>query len=452
MKISFADAVSRNPVGRYQILIVTLITAALVLDGIDLQVLPLVAPHILEEWGVDRTDFGWPLSAAIVGMGIGAVAGGWLGDRYGRRNMLVGSILLFGAATIAASAADSVSAMTLLRFIGGLGFGAAGPNGLALATEWMPKRLRTYVVSLVAIGTPAGTMAGAALVPAMVPELGWRGTYVVFGVLSVVLGFAILALIRESPSFLLGKGKAEKAHRHAAKVIDGPLELEPEHQQSVAGEPAGTKTGVFHRSNLRLTIGTALALGASTAVVYGFSGWSPIILKSSGFADSQLSGANFALGLVSVIGALISGHVCRVYGSRRIMALCPAATFLCVVALAFVVEGIGTAPTDAERWAVYSLIGLAGGVASIGVAATYSIMTMGYPVSCVSSGIGFGMLAGRLGGVSMSLAGGYLLDLGGTSVLPFFLTTAAFALLVSASAWIIDRHIQPGGLDAGGQQ
>lgn len=452
MKISFAEAVGRHPVGRYQILIVTLITAALVLDGIDLQVLPLVAPHILEEWGIDRTAFGWPLSAAIVGMGLGAVAGGWLGDRYGRRNMLVASILLFGAATVAASAADSVPAMTALRFIGGLGFGAAGPNGLALATEWMPRRLRTYVVSLVAIGTPAGTMAGALLVPAMVPDLGWRGTYVVFGLLSVALGIVILALIRESPSFLLGKGNADKAHRHAAKVIAGPLELEPERQQSIAVGPQDTKTGVFHSSNLRLTLGTALALGASTAVVYGFSGWSPIILKSAGFADSQLAGANFALGLVSVIGALISGHVCRVYGSRRIMAWCPAATFLCVVVLAFVVEGIGTAPTDAERWAIYSLVGLAGGIASVAVAATYSIMTMGYPVSCVSSGIGFGMLAGRLGGVGMSLAGGYLLDLGGSSVLPFFLTTAVFALLVSASAWIIDRHIPPLSADAARQQ
>ena len=267
------------------------------------------------------------------------------------------------------------------------------------------------------------------------------------GVASIALGLLVWAVVRESPSFLIGRGKVDKAHRHAAKVISEPLELEPERQLAVVGEPEGTRTGIFHPSNLRITLGCALALGASIAVVYGFSGWSPIILKSVGFQDSELSGANFALGLVSVIGALVSGHACRVFGSRRIMAWCPIGTFLCVVALAFVIEGIDTAPTDVERWAIYSLVGLAGGVASICVAAPYSIMTMGYPVSCVSSGVGLGMLAGRLGGVGMSLAGGYLLDLGGTSVLPFFFTTAILALLVSASAWIIDRHIPPRGTE-----
>jgi len=445
MKASFTQALGEGRLRPYQVAILVLITLGLVLDGVDLQVLPLVSPAIVAEWGVDRAEFGWPLSAAIIGMGVGAFFGGGLGDRFGRRNMLFASIAVFGGATVVASFANDIPLMTVLRFLGGLGFGAANPNALALVSEWMPQHLRTHVVALLAIGTPAGTMIGAALVPAMLPAFGWRGTYLIFGAVSLALGCAILALVRESPPFLLARGQGEKAHRHARLAVDGPLELLPERHEAEPEEDAGTAIGVFHPGNLRLNIGIAVSFAASTAIVYGLSGWSPLMLKGVGFADDQLTNANFALGLVSVIGALLAGPVDRHFGSRRTMAVCAGITCASIVALGLVIEGIGAAPSAAERWAVYSLVGVAGGVASIGIATIYAMMTLGYPLSCRSSGIGFGMMMGRMGGVGMSLAGGYLLDLGGRSVMPFFAVLAVCALVVSSSAWIVDRHIRPRG-------
>jgi AAHS family 4-hydroxybenzoate transporter-like MFS transporter len=62
----------------------------LVGDGIDLQLLGLVAPVIIEDWGVDRGSFGWAMSAALVGMGFGAWIGGAVGDRVGLRYSLAG--------------------------------------------------------------------------------------------------------------------------------------------------------------------------------------------------------------------------------------------------------------------------------------------------------------------------------------------------------------------------
>ena len=84
-----------------------------------------------------------------------------------------------------------------------------------------------------------------------------------------------------------------------------------------------------------------------------------------------------------------------------------------------------------------------GGFGSLGIATLYSMITLGYPVSCRSTGIGLGMMMGRAGGILMTFYGGSLLDWGGNSVAPFFAVMAVCALMVGASAWIVDRHVEP---------
>ena len=82
-------------------------------------------------------------------------------------------------------------------------------------------------------------------------------------------------------------------------------------------------------------------------------------------------------------------------------------------------------------------------VVSVGIATIYVMMTLGYPQSCRSSGIGFGMLTGRVGAILASLGGGYLIDLGAGSLLPFFGAMLAGSILVSAAALVVDRHVAP---------
>jgi AAHS family 4-hydroxybenzoate transporter-like MFS transporter len=82
-------------------------------------------------------------------------------------------------------------------------------------------------------------------------------------------------------------------------------------------------------------------------------------------------------------------------------------------------------------------------VFSSGIAVMYVIMIAGYPPSCRSAGIGFGIFMGRVGAISASGFGGALLDLGHGSVVPFFAVLALSALLISAAAFVIERHVPP---------
>jgi predicted MFS family arabinose efflux permease len=184
----------------------------------------------------------------------------------------------------------------------------------------------------------------------------------------------------------------------------------------------------------------ALAFSAMTAVVYSINYWGTELFSSHGFTRDEAIGVIFWAGLVSVAGALLSGWTVRAFGSRATLVVCSLATFVVTLALGVTVEHGGPAPSLA---AVTGLACAIGGVGSLGIATLYSMITLGYPVSSRSTGIGLGMLISRLAGFLMTFFGGVLLDLHGNSVVPFFAVVAVCALLVGASAWIVDRHVEP---------
>jgi len=80
---------------------------------------------------------------------------------------------------------------------------------------------------------------------------------------------------------------------------------------------------------------------------------------------------------------------------------------------------------------------------SAGMASIYALMTYAYPQSCRSAGIGFGIFMARVGAIAASALGGWLLDLGHGSTIPYFAVLTVSAALVSACAFIVDRHVPP---------
>src|SRR5690606_19585065 len=199
MQSPFSAAIADKPLRPFQWLVMGAALLVLVIEGIDLQSLPIVTPLILEEWAIDRALFGPALAAALFGMAFGSSLGGWLGDRWGRLKALYLASLIFGASTIAAAFTSDVWTMSAVRALGGLGFGAGYPNALALVNDWVPARVRTYVIATLSIGIPLGTSVAALLVPPLLPGYGWRGIFLIFGIGSTLIGTALFLVLRESP-------------------------------------------------------------------------------------------------------------------------------------------------------------------------------------------------------------------------------------------------------------
>jgi AAHS family 4-hydroxybenzoate transporter-like MFS transporter len=453
MATTFSEALSRAPLRTFSVVTFAICMLVLTVDGVDAQLLGIIAPKVIEHFGVDRGTFGVAMSSALVGFGLGSWGGGWLGDKLGRRWSLAIAAAVFSLATIAASWSDGMQSihiwpitapqgvweLAFWRLIGGLGFGSAYANAIALAGEWLPDRWRSVGVTTLSVGTPAGGFVVAAIAPALIEAYGWRGSFVVLGAATLLVVVLIIALLRDSPSFLLAHGKSEEAALAARRVLDEVPALEAEHKAA----PGGVAVGVLDRTNLRLNLGVGVSFAAVALVAYGMLSWTTTMLTAQGFGFEEASYAVSLGGITSVVAAIAAGFLVQWMGSRAFVFMISATLLATLVFLGFTIEMMPDAPPENTRLLVVVMVGVAAALFSAGVASMYAIMTHAYPPSCRSAGIGFGIFMGRVGAVAATALGGWLLDLGQGGVIPFFAVLSVGAVLFCGAALIVDRHVPP---------
>jgi MFS transporter, AAHS family, 4-hydroxybenzoate transporter len=142
--------------GTYQRWLVGLTALTIVFDGIDNQLLGVVVPAIMRDWSLPRSAFAPAISLGYLGMMVGGAIAGLVGDRFGRRVALLGSMAVFGTMTMAVATVDEVAALGGLRFLAGLGLGGTIPNAAALAAEYVPVRQRPLAVTITVVCVPLG--------------------------------------------------------------------------------------------------------------------------------------------------------------------------------------------------------------------------------------------------------------------------------------------------------
>ena len=441
MSVTFRDVLSSQPIRVFSVVTFVICAIVLVADGMDAQFLGIVAPLVIEEFGVDAGTFGFAMSAALVGFGLGSWSGGWLGDTIGRRWSLAIAATVFSLGTIAASTSADVTQMAFWRLFSGLGFGSAYANGIALLGEWLPDKWRSVGITTISVGTPAGGMVVSAMAPTLLANYSWRGSFVFLGILTFICVILIIAFLRDSPTWLLAKGKVEEAKKAALKITTDAVELVAErHDTDVAG---GASIGVLHRTNLRVNIGVGVAFTSATAVAYGVLLWTTTLLTGKGWELDDAAYAVAFAGLTSIFGSIAAGLIIQHFGSKLTMAAFSGSLFVTLIALTIAVESMSGTSADGGSLLVVGLIGLAAALFSASIACMYAIMTHAYPPSCRSAGIGFGIFMGRFGPILSSGFGGTLLDMGDGSSVPFFAVLCVGSLLISAAAFVIDRPIPP---------
>jgi AAHS family 4-hydroxybenzoate transporter-like MFS transporter len=395
------------------------------------------------------------MGGALVGFGLGSWSGGLLGDRIGRRWTLALAALVFSLATVGAAssagletvrfwifeAPQAVWEMAGWRVLGGLGFGAAYANALALASEWLPERWRAVTVSTLSVGTPIGGTVVGWIGPDLAKAYGWDGAFVRIGLATLILVVIILVILRDSPSFLLARGKTRQAQRAARLVGAENIPLLPEAHASDSAD--GVSSGVFDKGNLRLTLGVGLAFAAAALVAYAILSWSTTLLTTKGFSLEAAGNAVAVVGITSMVGSVLVGLAVRRYGSKLVMLVLSVVLLVILLALGWSVEQLPAVPSANDYLLVTVLLGAAGAFFSACIAALYVMMALGYPQSCRSAGIGFGIFMSRFGAVAATALGGVLLEMGGDSTIPFFAVLVVAAAIVGAAAFVIDRHVPP---------
>jgi AAHS family 4-hydroxybenzoate transporter-like MFS transporter len=377
-----------------------LVAMVFVMDGYDLNAMPLAVPRLQDALGLEPAAFGWVFSVVLVGLGAGAALLAPLGDRIGRRPLIVFGCLAVSVATLATATADSIPEFLLWRLVTGVGLGACLPNCTALSAELAPERLRATLMSLVSAGIVVGALAAGMSAPFVVGVGGWQGLFVVPGLFAGVL--ALLLWWTLSP-----------AGRSAEASPSAPL-------------PPGTRARLPQLELLakpwRLPFAVvAAALTLNAANLYLLTSWVPTVLPQAGFSVDQASQvAGLMQGAGLALGMLMSLLIDRwrpgptMVGAFLFMAAC----FL----------AIGLTAPDPLRWTLLLLAG-AGCVSGAGMALP-ALMAYLFPSRLLSSGVGMGVLVARVGAISGPLLGTAML---GAGVEPrLFLAAAAVPAAVAA--------------------
>jgi AAHS family 4-hydroxybenzoate transporter-like MFS transporter len=433
-----SEAIDHQRFTTMQLGVVALALLTLIIDGLDVQVLSLVAPVIIDDWGTSRAAFGPALAAALAGMAVGSALGGWLGDRYGRRKTLLVSVALFGLFTFSVAISANVSQLAILRFMSGIGFGAALPSAFALATEWSPARLRTRVLTILTIGVPSGGMLGAPLTLLLLPSVGWRGCFIVCGIITLVILLAMIAKLPESPAYLASTGREDLARELVSRSLKiAPIDVGSD--EKTANSPKQT---IFSSANIRMNTGIWMAFFFTSAMTYSIAAWTPILLTGNGFEIEEAIKSIFYFNLTGILSCLLSSFAINRLGSRLVLSISLAAAMALILVTMMVVGSVETRPTADERSLVVALLGALGAAAGFAMAANYSILSLGYPALSRSSGIGAGVVAGRLGAIAMVVSGGVLIEASPEGWLLLALLAGACGVAL-VGALVVDRHIPP---------
>ena len=420
----------------YQKLLILATAVTIVLDGVDNQLLPNAVPTLIQEWGRPRREFTDALAIGPFGMMLGGLFGGIVGDRWGRRPALLGSVLIFGAFTAALAFVNSINALAVIRFLAGVGLGGAMPNAATLASEYVPARNRPLAVTLTIVSIPLGGALAGELAAIVIPTFGWRVLFAAGGLISIVVAAVLWWLLPESPSFLA-------RHRDRWPQLVRVLrraghEIPDEAVFVVRAQGPQTRGGfgrLFAGDRARDTVGIWVAFFFGLMTYYVVVLLLPVILTAPdvGFSQPTASRAlamwNYGGVLAAVLGAVAMQRV----GSRVAMLGMAAAAVICGTLLAFL-------PLDPSRTATLLLVILLAGAFVNGVQTTmYALVAHIYPTEIRSTGVGTAVAIGRIGNVLAAYAGSFALDRGGTS--GYFLTWSGFMLVVLLALASIRRHV-----------
>ncbi|XFY18546.1 3-(3-hydroxy-phenyl)propionate transporter MhpT [Klebsiella pneumoniae] len=429
-----------------------------------------------QAFALDKMQMGWIFSAGILGLLPGALVGGMLADRHGRKRILLGSVLLFGLFSLATALAWSFPTLLLLaRLLTGVGLGAALPNLIALTSEAAGSRFRGRAVSLMYCGVPIGAALAAAL--------GFSGLAAAWQIIFWIGGVVPLLLIPLLARLLTGVGLGAALPNLIALTSEAAGSRFRGRAVSLmyCGVPIGAalaaalgfsglaaawqiifwiggvvplllipllmrwlpESQAFQRAEASVPLRTLFAPGQAAAtlllwlgyfftllVVYMLINWLPMLLVGQGFRASQAAGVMFSLQIGAACGTLLLGALMDKLTPLRMSLLIYSGILASLLALG-----------SASSLTGMLLAGFVAGLfATGGQSVLYALAPLFYPAAIRATGVGTAVAVGRLGAMSGPLLAGKMLALGTGTVGVMAASAPGIVLAGVAVFWLMHRQ------------
>jgi ACS family D-galactonate transporter-like MFS transporter len=196
------------------------------INYVDRANLAVAAPYIGDDLHLGSFQLGLVLSGFFWTYAVGQLLAGYLVDRYGARIMYTFSAVWWSVFTAATAVAQGFASLLGFRLLLGAGESPAYPSNVKATGEWFPKQERALATGIYDSGSRAGTAAAAPIVAGLIALIGWRGSFVVTGLVGLVwaLGWA---LFYRRPKEHPRVSEAEVEYIEAGQDRGGPEEEVP---------------------------------------------------------------------------------------------------------------------------------------------------------------------------------------------------------------------------------
>ena len=390
--------------GPLQLRVALICMLAQMFDGYDITSIGMAVPSLSAAWHIPGPAFANTFVMSSVGIMVGALLSGPAGDRLGRKPVLIAGCLFLAVSSLACVYATSIPELIGWRFITGIGIGAIMPATVALSSDYLPERLRAPIVMVIFTGNPLGGFLGGQAIAALLPHFGWPVIFVLGGALPLALIPVMLLWLPESPRFLLSRPHMTTRTERLLQTLNiepGGTEDGSAHVVDVSkGNPVA---GLFRDGLAATTVFVWLLYFANLLSIYLIQYWLPTVLNLSGLAPAD---SVFAASLMSA-GPLVSvfamAPLSRRFGPQRVLAFMLSTGVLVIAAV-----GLANPPHDLLLFAIFLM-----GCCTVGSMTGINGMTAAlYPARVRTTGMGWALGVGRLGGIGGPWLGGVLLTNG----------------------------------------
>jgi len=391
-----------------------------VIDGMDVLVISYTAPVIASSWNISFEALGVVFSSGVFGMAVGALLLAPYADKIGRKKIILLSTIIISIGILLTGFSKNIYHLIFLRFLSGIGIGTMLASTVSLVSEYTPNRSRDFWVSFILAGYPLGAILAGYLSNYILKYYSWEDVYIVFGLISIFFIPIIYFFLLESVDFLLKnqpKNALSRVNLILKKLDFSKIEFLPTKIDIGSKIPVNS---LFQAKYIDSTIKLWTAFFFSFACLYFLISWIPKIVTELGLSLELgiYSGTVFNIG--AFFGIVTQGYFSSKFGLKKIISLFLIVT--CII-MTQIQHFFGS------DWMLL-IFGVLGFTIQGGFVGLYSIAARMYPTEFRTTGVGWGIGAGRLGAVLGPLVAGVLIG-AGLSVSMNFIIFAIAALIAA---------------------
>ena len=390
-------AMENQRIGPVQLRVLALCTLIQICDAYDVNAIAVTVPSLTHAWSLPGPAFTQAFVWSSIGILVGALSAGPIGDRLGRRPLLLGSVAIYGLASLLTAFVGSLPMLCVLRFFTGVGIGGAFPGAATLTGDYAPQRRRATMIMISFTGAPFGGFLCGQLAAVLLPMFGWPSIFALGGIVPLLILPILWVWLPESPRFLAARADLSPRDAALLRRLDiAPVQSAPGHLDLAHGNPIKM---LFGEGYALQTVLLWVIFFCSLLNLFLFAYWLPEVLHLGGMSPAEAARTSSYREFGAMIAVLYLGVLIDRFGPERSLAWHYFAGIVFIAAIA-----LFTMPylilVGAIFFAGMTIVG-----SQTGANGACGKL---YPARMRASGLGWALGIGRLGGIAGPALGGYL--------------------------------------------